>query len=859
MPSLVIQIMQSHKAALLNQEREQMAAMARRWSQLETEIGDQVELFVRRVQADGLTPAQLQSRRFQLDRYRSLLAQVRTQLDRYVDYAEPLVAQRQGEIGRASVRAAEAAINAVGAENGVRIAFDRLPVEAIENMVGLAGEGSPLRALLTDSYGAGADAMLNQLIGATARGQNPQVTARAMVRNGLSQSLSRMMNVARTEQLRVGREATRQAYQASGVVEAYRRLATKDRRACIACLVADGETIPLDESLREHPSGRCTLIPIVTGMPLAQWEKGRDWFAKQSPGVQREILGAAKFDAWERGDIYMEQFVTVRKNRTWGDSLQPASLQSMLTDYKPFALRQPDPNREIRPLQPSAVIEPEPTPEQEIPADGFPVDPEALEVVKTLGGSTGAELVRDPATGDLFVRKRGNNAGHLLEEYYADQAYQALGVDVPEAKLYGADTGAPVKLAKFVEGRSLAEIQRSDPKLYKKVVAKLQKDFAADALLGNWDVVGMSADNILVDPAGNPWRIDNGGSLRYRAQGALKAEFSPYVDEFWTLRNRSINAQTADVYAGQDYYKIAAQMRKLTTPKQRAALLEALPPELQGIVGQRLDNLKDLAKIADTFNKDSWIGEYVDEFSRHSVGLRKAGIVGRFPGELTNRGVNVYDKSNKPWDHLRGAGSIIEDVANYMRGQGGDYSTISYWAEKQASDSWMPAARATKYFYASQRDKIEDRYWWGIKGLDDAKSHYDGAVAKLGKEKYDQSFTIWHAFNYEFMRNNKFANNNIKKGIVKLIRTENKAVMDLNGLKPGESGQIKRGAAESASVFERVTVFGTEVTTQKVPHHRVFGVYMMDRAPGRNHPLFLSDRENEIVAMMDGLEADYEK
>jgi len=347
MPSLAIEIMEQHKAALLRQEQEQMAAMSRRWLQMESELNDHVELFVRRVQMDGLTPSQLQSRQFQLDRYRSLLNQTRQQLDLYSDYAEPLITQRQGEVGRASIRAANATIEATGADNGVRIAFDRLPVEAIENMVGLAGDGSPLRSLLEDSYGAGADAMLNQLIGATTRGQNPQATARAMVRNGLSQSLSRMMNVARTEQLRVGREATRQAYQSSGVVEEMRRLATKDRRACIACLMADGETMPLDESLREHPQGRCSTIPVVTGMPLVEWEKGKDWFIKQSPNTQRDILGTGKYEAWQDDQIYLEQFVTVRKNATWGDSLKPASLKSMLDDYEPFEVRQPDPNREI--------------------------------------------------------------------------------------------------------------------------------------------------------------------------------------------------------------------------------------------------------------------------------------------------------------------------------------------------------------------------------------------------------------------------------------------------------------------------------------------------------------------------------
>jgi len=46
----------------------------------------------------------------------------------------------------------------------------------------------------------------------------------------------------------------------------------------------------------------------------------------------------------------------------------------------------------------------------------------------------------------------------------------------------------------------------------------LQKDFAADALLSNWDVIGVTADNI-VGNDGKVYRVDNGGALEFRAQG----------------------------------------------------------------------------------------------------------------------------------------------------------------------------------------------------------------------------------------------------------------------------------------------------------------------------------------------------
>ncbi|MCB0104378.1 MAG: hypothetical protein KDE53_00655, partial [Caldilineaceae bacterium] len=196
MPPLVIDVMTAHKAALLRQEQQQMTAMAQQWRRVEDALQDQVELFARRVADDRLNPSQLRSRQFQLDRYQSLLAQVRIEFDKYTNYADALITERQRTLGRTAITNAGQAIRAVATEAGVRIAFDVLPTAAIENMVALAGNGSPLRDLLVDSYGAASEGMLNQLIRASAVGKNPRETARAMVREGLSQSLNRMMVVA---------------------------------------------------------------------------------------------------------------------------------------------------------------------------------------------------------------------------------------------------------------------------------------------------------------------------------------------------------------------------------------------------------------------------------------------------------------------------------------------------------------------------------------------------------------------------------------------------------------------------------------------------------------------------------------
>jgi len=322
--------MNGFRSDLLRQDAAQMRAMTERWRQVEANLQAEVLRFTERVRQDGLTVGQLQSRQFQLDRYVSLLSQVRRELDKYTDYAEPVIVAGQRQAAATGINAATAAINAVASEAGTRIAFDVLPVNAVQNLVGLAGNGSPLRTLLVGSYGAGADGMFNELINATAKGQNPRVTARNMVRQGLSQSLDRMLLTARTEQLRVFRESSRQQYINSGVVTQYRRLATKSPRTCLGCLLSDGELYELEDSLREHPGGRCTLIPVVKGFPPVKWETGQDWLLNQSTATQRSIMGPGRFKAWQEGRIDLPAMVTVRRNSIWGDSVQPTPLRDLV-------------------------------------------------------------------------------------------------------------------------------------------------------------------------------------------------------------------------------------------------------------------------------------------------------------------------------------------------------------------------------------------------------------------------------------------------------------------------------------------------------------------------------------------------
>lgn len=323
---LVVSLMQAFKADLLASEQQAMARMVDAWRPVEARLADRVELLARDIadrKAAGLSVSQ--SAILQLERTQSLLRQARQEIDSYTDrIADPLITQRQAQLVGEGIGHAEVALNAAG----VRGAFDRLPAEELQGLVGLAGDGSPLRQTLANSYGYGADGILNELLTGVGVGRNPREMAARAIRNGLSQSLNHMLVTMRTETLRTYRVASQESYRRSGVVRGYRRLATLDRRTCPGCLAAHGSAYLLDVEFQSHPQCRCTLIPQVLGAPDMVLESAEQWFNRQSRETQLSIMGPGRMAHLDRGGSFAD-LATVRDNATWGAAVVPTPVREL--------------------------------------------------------------------------------------------------------------------------------------------------------------------------------------------------------------------------------------------------------------------------------------------------------------------------------------------------------------------------------------------------------------------------------------------------------------------------------------------------------------------------------------------------
>jgi hypothetical protein len=215
-------------------------------------------------------------------------------------------------------------------------------------------------------------------------------------------------------------------------------------------------------------------------------------------------------------------------------------------------------------------------------SDGIP-DAHDLEHEDDLGGSTGAALMADSA-GKKYVVKQGNSPGHIISENLADRLYEAMGAPVPAGRMSVGRDGQPAKVAEYVEGTPLAHLSRDDKQA---AYAKLREHFAADALLANWDVIGLAQDNIIVDGKGTPYRIDNGGSLKYRAQGADKY-FGPDVTEIDSMRKSN---QGKPVFGSLTDEEISGQVAKIVAAEDRVLAAAAGHPDIQSTLSKRIDYL----------------------------------------------------------------------------------------------------------------------------------------------------------------------------------------------------------------------------------------------------------------------------
>ncbi len=273
--------------------------------------------------------------------------------------------------------------------------------------------------------------------------------------------------------------------------------------------------------------------------------------------------------------------------------------------------------------------------------------PDDLTIIGNLGGTTGAKLAQDKA-GNRYVVKRGAEADHVRVEMQADDLYRSMGLNVPEGALFET-SGGPVKVTKFVEGGK--PLSSFTGKEREKHFATLREDFVVDALMANWDVAGTGLDNVLVTPDGRVWRIDNGGSLKYRAQGdTTNKNWNRYPDELWSMRDQANIA--GPIFGKLDIFEIADQIDGHDWDRLKNVPIDQATRD---ILDGRIEEMKRVAARAKDFGHGGYNARHTDGVARATIDIRQAGITTSMPAKLTTKSVpyQLEDANGREFGSLR--------------------------------------------------------------------------------------------------------------------------------------------------------------------------------------------------------------
>jgi SPP1 gp7 family putative phage head morphogenesis protein len=188
------------------------------------------------------------------------------------------------------------------------------------------------------------DTLREHLVRGVAFGQNPRTVARRMVRGiqvGHAEALTRAMVIARTEMLDAHRAATAAHEQANtDVLQDWQWAATLDSRTCPSCWAQHGTRHPLEEpGPIDHQQGRCARLSITKSWkdlgfdidePESLLPDAKTSFDALSRDDQLKVMGPARLQLLDDGDVAWSDLSTRRANPGWRDSQVVTPLRDLI-------------------------------------------------------------------------------------------------------------------------------------------------------------------------------------------------------------------------------------------------------------------------------------------------------------------------------------------------------------------------------------------------------------------------------------------------------------------------------------------------------------------------------------------------
>lgn len=209
-------------------------------------------------------------------------------------------------------------------------------------------------------------------------------------------------------------------------------------------------------------------------------------------------------------------------------------------------------------------------------------------------------------TDELYYIKYAKNKekfGHIKSELLATKLYKLAGIQTPEIK--------PILINGKVWGiASKFETDLKEP----NNAENLHEAFAVDAWLANWDSILYGNT---FEKNGKPIKIDNGGSLNYRARGALKPNFGDEVDEITTLVDGR-NWESTTTYSSISHQNLIKSFKKVCSVSDKSIFDTVKDENLaQTLVNRKNYMQKFLAKMEQTPYTQGKLIDYLQEIKEN--------------------------------------------------------------------------------------------------------------------------------------------------------------------------------------------------------------------------------------------------
>jgi len=345
----IIRVSEQFKAMLEAREASAFASMSDAYIQIERQLITEYELLLREATEKGLT----WGRTIRLQRYKDLQRQLFAEQERYAQYVAQVIANEQTaainlaleESYRLTDVAAQRKTPELAAE--LMTQWNRIPFDALEAMVGFAGDGSPLMPAMVERFGSELAPTVNQTLQqGLALGWHPTKIVRKLRSTLDSGLLGNALTWARTETIRASREAGRRSYEANPhIVKGWVRKSANMLTTCAACIALDGTFYPRNAdgsipAMADHPNGKCAMLPetasysdilgvdvpegTVGPYDIGDIPTGRQYIeglpeAQQRAYFDREF-GKGGYDAWKAGKFGWDDVPTLNESGAWGNS-----------------------------------------------------------------------------------------------------------------------------------------------------------------------------------------------------------------------------------------------------------------------------------------------------------------------------------------------------------------------------------------------------------------------------------------------------------------------------------------------------------------------------------------------------------